>query len=61
MTAAAMGMQVVGLTGHDGGRLRRLCTCCIRVPADTTAAVQELHLPVYHAISRALEAGFFGE
>jgi D-sedoheptulose 7-phosphate isomerase len=60
-TARAFGLGVVGLTGRGGGTLAPLCDVCIRVPADETADVQQLHLPVYHYLCRALEAHFFPE
>ena len=47
--------------GADGGRLAQLCHCAIRVPARETYQVQELHLPVYHALCAAVEAELFGE
>lgn len=53
--ARAKGMQVLGLTGRTGGGLAPLCDCCIRVPRDVTHEIQELHLPVYHALSLAIE------
>ena len=57
--AKAKGMKVIGLTGRTGGRIMSLCDEIIRVPADVTADVQELHLPVYHTICAALESEFF--
>ena len=58
--ARSMGMRVLALTGGGGGRLAGLADGCISAPGRSVAHIQELHLPVYHAISRALEAGFFG-
>lgn len=57
--ARALGLATVALTGRAGGRLAGLCDIAIRVPADRTADVQELHLPVYHALCRAAEKEFF--
>jgi D-sedoheptulose 7-phosphate isomerase len=59
-TAAAKGMKLIGLTGESGGSLKSLCDVCIRVPEYKTYKIQELHLPVYHAICLALEKEFFG-
>jgi len=59
--ARAMGLRTVALTGRGGGGLAGLCDVAIRVPADGAANVQEYHLPVYHALCRALEARFFRE
>ena len=57
--ARLKGMEVIGLTGKHGGKLRRLCRPCIRVPADQTHLIQELHLSVYHALCLTLENTFF--
>ena len=61
MTARALGLTVIGLTGRTGGRLNALSDICIRVPEDETYKVQELHLPVYHYLCAAVEARFFKE
>jgi D-sedoheptulose 7-phosphate isomerase len=59
--AHARHMSFIGLSGASGGRLRRLATPCIRVPASRTHLIQELHLAIYHALCLALEAEFFPE
>lgn len=59
--AKATGMQVIGLTGALGGKLKELADICIRVPETETFKVQELHLPVYHYLCAAVEAHFFPE
>ena len=59
--AAAKSMGSIGLTGADGGKYKTLCDCTVRVPEKETFKVQELHLPVYHALCRMLEIHFFGE
>ena len=58
--AKARGAVVIGLTGQMGGQLAALSAVCIRVPERETYRVQELHLPVYHALCAMLEAEFFG-
>lgn len=59
--ASARGMKTVAMTGESGGRLAGLCDCAIRVPASETYQVQELHLPVYHALCAEVEARLFGK
>ena len=59
-TAKATELKVIGLTGADGGKLAPLCDVAIKVPAQEVARVQELHLPVYHALCQALEDAIFG-
>lgn len=56
--AKAKGMRVIGLTGKTGGNLVGLCDICIRVPEHETYKVQELHLPVYHALCLELENNY---
>lgn len=58
--AKAKGMYVIGLTGSTGGKLAGICDVCIKVPEVETYKVQELHLPIYHALCMELEKYFFG-
>jgi glucokinase len=53
--ARAKGLRVLGLTGNSGGALAPLCETCIQVPESETYRIQELHLPVYHAVCMMLE------
>jgi D-sedoheptulose 7-phosphate isomerase len=57
--ARANGLKTIGLTGRTGGRMAGLCDVLIRVPAERTFEVQELHLPVYHCLCAMAEAHFF--
>ena len=59
--AKIMGVAVVAMTGRRGGRLRHLSDVSICVPADSSYAVQEFHLPIYHMICLAAENEFFGD
>lgn len=59
-TARVKGMATIGLTGKTGGKLKGLCDVCICVPAEFVPDIQELHLPVYHALCRMVEEEFFG-
>ncbi|MDR1243427.1 MAG: SIS domain-containing protein [Deltaproteobacteria bacterium] len=58
-TAKALGLSTLGLTGRDGGAMAALCEVELRIPADKTPLIQELHLPVYHALCAALEEELF--
>jgi len=58
-TAKAVGMKVIALTGRTGGALRAFSHPVICVPGATTPEIQELHLPVYHALCRMIEDTFF--
>ena len=57
--AKAKGLYVVALTGDNGGAIKDLADVCIRVPEKETYQIQELHLPIYHAICLELEKSFF--
>jgi len=57
--ARAFGLRVLALTGEGGGLLASLADVTVRVPERETYRVQELHLPVYHALCAMLEAEFF--
>ena len=59
VTAKAKGMQVVGLTGKDGGKLAGIDDAAVIVPEMETYKIQELHLPVYHALCLMLEHRFY--
>jgi D-sedoheptulose 7-phosphate isomerase len=61
IAARARGAKVIGLTGETGGLLAVHCDVCIRAPQRETWRVQELHLPIYHALCAALEAALYGE
>lgn len=60
-TAAASGIKSVAITGQTGGKLKDFADVTIKLPAITTFEVQELTLPVYHALCAALEIDIFGE
>ena len=59
LVAKAKGLKVISMTGAGGGRLGELADAAIRVPETETFKVQELHLPVYHALCAAVEEGLF--
>jgi len=58
--AKGRGAVALGLTGASGGMMKDLCDVCICVPESETYKVQELHVPVYHALCMMLEQRFFG-
>ncbi len=60
IVAKAKGMYGIGMTGKKQNRLDELCDVVIHVPETETYKIQELHLPVYHALCAMLEAHYFG-
>ncbi len=61
MAAKAKGIKSIALTGGTGGKCRELADIVICVPETETFKIQELHLPVYHALCSMLEADLFEE
>ena len=57
--AKVKGVGIIGLAGKDGGLLAKDSDVPIVVPERETYKIQELHLPIYHAICIAVEAAFF--
>ena len=55
----AVGGTAIAFTGAHESRLSEICDAAIRVPETETYKVQELHLPVYHAICAAIEEELF--
>ena len=58
-TARAKGIKTVLLTGNRHGCCEALADTVIAVPADETYRIQELHLPLYHALCMAIESQLF--
>lgn len=59
ITAKAKKMNVIALTGKNESRLSEISDISIKVPETETFKIQELHLPVYHAICAMAEADNF--
>ena len=55
----AVGGKAIAFTGAGESRLSQVCDIAIRVPETETYKVQELHLPVYHALCAAIEEEMF--
>ena len=59
LTAKAKNMNVISLTGPNGGNLAKIADCAIRTPGESTARIQEYHVPVYHTLCAMLEEKMF--
>ncbi len=59
ITAKAMGLKTLALTGEKESQLSKLCDVCIQVKGTETYIIQELHLPVYHTLCMIIEDYFF--
>ncbi len=58
--AKAKGMKTIAMTGQNGGKLAHICDIVIKAPENETYKIQELHLPIYHALCAETEAQIFG-
>lgn len=55
--AKRKGMKVIGLTGKDGGKMKKLCDLEIRAPKSTYAdRAQEIHIKIIHSLIHGVEA-----
>ena len=59
LVAKAKGLKVISMTGVGGGKLSELADAAIKVSETETYKIQELHLPVYHALCAQLEEVLF--
>ncbi len=46
------------LTGMTGGKLKGVADCCVTVPSQRTAHIQECHIALIHAICAVIDAEF---
>jgi D-sedoheptulose 7-phosphate isomerase len=51
----SLGVERAGLTGGTGGRLCGLVDCCIVVPSQSTARIQEAHVLIGHLVCDLVE------
>ena len=59
ITAKAMGLFVIGLTGKTGGSLADKADLLLSVPETETNRIQEYHLMVYHLLCASIESELF--
>ena len=62
--AHAREMRVIALTGKDGGRIGKLLRADdieIRVPAERTARIQEVHLLAIHCLCDGIDFSLLGD
>jgi phosphoheptose isomerase len=62
--AHARGMRVVAFTGKDGGFIGKILSkfdAEVRVPAQDTARIQEIHLLGIHSVCKAIDLHFSGK
>lgn len=62
--AHAQDMTIIALTGRDGGQVAKIMTdndIEVRVPSESTARIQEVHLLTIHCLCDQIDNVLFGE
>ncbi len=59
--ANATGIKSISITGQNESKLSEDSTVCIKLPETETYKIQELTLPVYHALCAMTEKRFFNK
>lgn len=54
-SAASIGMKTIGLTGGDGGAMRKECGVSIIAASKNTPRIQESHITVCHILCELIE------
>lgn len=58
--AREKGAKVIGLTGGDGGELKKCSNLALIIPAKETCHIQEVHITIGHALCAMVEEAVFG-
>jgi D-sedoheptulose 7-phosphate isomerase len=58
--AKDMGIITIGMTGADGGKMKKIVDCLITVPANHTPRIQEAHILIGHILCELVEDSFVG-
>jgi len=56
--ANANGLKTVGITGYDGGKLRKMCHHGVHVPSHNMGAVESVHMVLFHYLLDTLYEKF---
>ena len=49
--------KTIGFSGFDGGAMKKDCTVCIVIPANSTPLVESFHGVLHHFVAFALQTG----
>lgn len=61
LVAKAKGMHTIGLTGRNGGEMKKRFELILHAGADTTEDIQDIHSVIYHAICACVEYQLWGD
>lgn len=59
LRARELKMNIISLTGKDGGKLKPLSDLNINIPSEDTARIQEMHITLGHSICQIVEQTLF--
>jgi len=57
--ARALGLQTIGLTGRDGGRLAAMVDLALTVETESTQRIQETHITIGHILCELVEEALY--
>jgi D-sedoheptulose 7-phosphate isomerase len=61
LAAKKKGLVTVGMTGSNGGKVRRETDYCLCIPSERTPRIQEAHIAVGHILCEIIEEHFSHE
>jgi D-sedoheptulose 7-phosphate isomerase len=56
--AKAIGCNVIGMSGRNGGLMNNVCDLNLIVPSDDTPRIQEMHILIGHILCQAVDDAF---
>ncbi|WP_281746551.1 D-sedoheptulose 7-phosphate isomerase [Helicobacter suis] len=56
--AKELGLSTLGISGHQGGKMRALCDFNLIVPSTDTPRIQEMHILIIHLLCDQIEKAF---
>ena len=56
LLSSGLNVKTIGLTGADGGKLKKCVDLCLCVPSSETPRIQEGHTFIIHALAEIVEA-----
>jgi len=58
--ASKLNCNTIGLSGHDGGEMNKICNINLSVPSEDTPRIQEMHILIGHTICHLIDQKFTG-
>ena len=58
--ASKLNCNTIGLSGHDGEEMNKICNINLTVPSENTPRIQEMHIVIGHTICHLIDQEFTG-